>query len=95
VGLVPISTVYTIHHMKILPDLNLATQLIIIQKSAQKPNEIHTNGYASTGLNRPLGIQEVKAPIIFRKSAQERGKVANSTHRPPLSPRDIASTHFC
>jgi len=78
-----------------LSDLNLATQLIIIQKSAQKPNEIHIKGYAITGLNRPLGIQEVKAPIIFRKSAHERGKVANSTHQPPLSPRDITGTHFC
>jgi hypothetical protein len=95
VGLVPISTVYTTHHMKIMSDLNLATQLIIIQKTAQKPNEIHTKGYPITGVNKPLGIQEVQATIIFRKSAHEGGKVANPTHRPHLSPRDIPGTHFC
>lgn len=68
VGLVPISTVYTKHHMKIMSDLNSATQLIIIpQKNEQKPNELYTKGFPITGLNRPFGIQEVETPIIFRK----------------------------
>jgi hypothetical protein len=39
-----------------------------------------------TGLDRPLGLQEVEAPRISRQPAHEGGKVVSSTHRPPLPP---------
>jgi hypothetical protein len=32
---------------------------------------------------------------ISRQSAQEGGKVVSPTHRPPLPPGNIPSTHFC
>jgi hypothetical protein len=37
-------------------------------------------------LYRPIGVQEVQAPIISRQSAGEGGKVISPTHRPPLHP---------
>ena len=39
-----------------------------------------------TGLNGPLGFQEVEVPRISRQSTHETGKVVSPTHRPPLSP---------
>jgi hypothetical protein len=47
--------------------------------------------YPYTGLDRPLGIQDVQAPRI---SAHEGGKVVIPTQRPLSPPRDIAGTHF-
>jgi hypothetical protein len=44
-------------------------------------------------LDRPMGFQEVEAPIISRQSAHEGGKVVSPTHRPPLPPGRIP--HFC
>ena len=40
-----------------------------------------------TGLERPLGLQEVEASRISRQSAHEGDKVVSLTHRPPLTPR--------
>jgi hypothetical protein len=41
-----------------------------------------------TGLDRPLGLQEVEAPRVSRQSAHEGGKIVVShTHRPLLPPR--------
>ena len=40
------------------------------------------------GLYRPLGLQNVEAPRMFRQSTHEGGKVASPTHRPPLQPRE-------
>jgi hypothetical protein len=37
-----------------------------------------------TGLDRPQGLQMVKASRIFRQSAHEGAKVVSTTHRPPL-----------
>jgi hypothetical protein len=51
--------------------------------------------YPITGLDRPLGLQEVEAPRISRQSAHEGGKAVSPTHRPPLLPGDIRGTHFC
>jgi hypothetical protein len=42
--------------------------------------------YPITGLDRPLGLQEVEAPRISRQSALEGGKVVSPTHRPSLPP---------
>jgi hypothetical protein len=36
-----------------------------------------------------VGFQEVEAPTISRQSANEGGKVASPTHRPPLPPKEI------
>jgi hypothetical protein len=46
-------------------------------------------------LERPLGLQDFEAPRIARKSVHEGGKVVSPKHRPPLTPGDIAGTHFC
>jgi hypothetical protein len=40
-----------------------------------------------TGLDRPLGLQEVEAPSISRQSAREGGKVVSPMHGAPLRPR--------
>jgi len=39
-----------------------------------------------TGLGRPLRLQEVEAPRIYRQAAHKGGKVVSPTHRPPLPP---------
>ena len=41
----------------------------------------------STGLDRPFGLQEVKAPRIYRRSASGGGKVIKPTH---LYPQEIS-----
>jgi hypothetical protein len=38
-------------------------------------------------LYRALGLQEVEASRISRKSAHESGKVVRPTHWPPLPPK--------
>ena len=48
-----------------------------------------------TGLDRPLGGQEVETHRISKQSAHEGGKVVSLTHRPPLSRGYIPGTHFC
>jgi hypothetical protein len=47
-----------------------------------------------TGLDRPLGLQEVEVPRISRQSALEGGEAVSITHRPPLPQEDIPGTHF-
>jgi hypothetical protein len=51
--------------------------------------------YPITGLERPLGIQEVEAHRIPRQSEHKGGQVVSPTHGPPLPPGDILGTHFC
>jgi len=51
--------------------------------------------FSITGLDRPLGLQEVEAHRTFKHSAHEGGKVASPTHRPPLTSGDTLDTHFC
>jgi hypothetical protein len=50
--------------------------------------------YPCTGLERPFGLQEIKAPIISRKSAHESGKDVGRMHRPPLTSGEAPGTHF-
>jgi len=50
------------------------------------PCFIHINN-PSTGLEKPLGFQEVEVPRTSRQSAYEGGKVVSPTHRPPLAAR--------
>jgi len=47
--------------------------------------------YPYTGLDRPLGIQDVEGPKI---SAHGGGKFVILTQRPLSPPTDIAGTHF-
>ena len=47
-----------------------------------------------TGLDGPLGLQEVEVPRISRQSTHEGGKVVSPTHRPPLSARRYALYSF-
>jgi hypothetical protein len=55
-----------------------------------------SNSYTITGLDRPLGFQESKAPIISRQSEQQDGKIVRPTYRPPFAPQKISPlTHFC
>jgi len=51
--------------------------------------------YPSTSLDTPLGFQEFEASTISRQRPHEVGKVVSCTQRPPLSPDDTPSTHFC
>jgi len=53
------------------------------------------DSYPVTGLDRPLGFQEVEVPKICRQLAHEGGRVVSTTHQPPLSPGKIPGTHFC
>ena len=43
--------------------------------------------YPCTGLDRPLGLQEVESSRIFRQSAREDRKVISPKQRPSLLPR--------
>jgi hypothetical protein len=51
--------------------------------------------YPFTGMDRPLGLQDVQTLRISRQSAHEGGKVVSPTHRPPLPSGKIPGTHFC
>ena len=56
---------------------------------------VSLDGYPITGLDRPLGLQDVEVPRISRQSAHEGARVVSTTYRPPLSPGNIPGTHFC
>ena len=43
--------------------------------------------YPITGLDRPLGLQQVEVPRISRHSVNEGGKVVSPVHWPPLPAR--------
>jgi hypothetical protein len=43
--------------------------------------------YPITGLDRPLGFQEIEALVISRHWEQEVGKIVSPMYRPPLLPR--------
>jgi hypothetical protein len=53
------------------------------------------NSHPCTGLEKPLKLQEVKAPGISRLSTHVGGKVLSPTYRPPLPTGKIPGTHFC
>jgi hypothetical protein len=54
----------------------------------------HNLSHLTTGLEMPVGLQDVAAPRISGQSAHESVKVPNLGHRLTLPPRDIANTHF-
>jgi len=45
------------------------------------------SSYSITGLDRPLGLQEVKASRISIQSAHRGCMFVSPMHRPPLGPR--------
>ena len=47
-----------------------------------------------TGLERPLGLQEVETPRISIQSAHEGGKFISPTYWLPLVPGDTLGTNF-
>jgi hypothetical protein len=49
----------------------------------------HVSSNPYTGLDWPLGLQEVEASRISRQSAHDGGKVVSPKHRPLLPPREI------
>jgi hypothetical protein len=58
--------------------------------------EIFCNPF--TGLERPLGLQEVEARRISRQSAHENSKVLSHKLWPPLHPHpagDTSGAYFC
>jgi hypothetical protein len=48
--------------------------------------------YPITGLDWPVGLQEVEAHRISRQLAHESGKIVSLMHRPPLPAGDIPGT---
>jgi hypothetical protein len=50
--------------------------------------------YPISGLDKPLGLQQIEASKISRQLAQEGGKVVSPPHQPPSPPGDIAGPHF-
>jgi hypothetical protein len=54
----------------------------------------NTESNPITGLDRPLGFQEVEAHRISRQSAYEGGKVVSPTHWPRLAPRKYSWYSF-
>ena len=44
----------------------------------------YVESYPITGLDRPLGLQQVEVPRILVQSARESGKVVSPWHRSPL-----------
>jgi len=78
-----------IGHSSISPhDVTIKTTLLCILQNKKRYS------YPYPGLDRPLGLREVEASIISRQSAQEGGKIASHTHRPPLPPRRYPSYSF-
>jgi hypothetical protein len=54
-----------------------------------------SKSFPATGLDRPLGFQEVEAPEFLDNRHCEGGKVVSPTHRPSLPAGRIPGTHFC
>ena len=48
-----------------------------------------------TGLDRPRGFQEIKAPRFRDNGREDGGKVVSLTHRPPLPLGNTPGTHLC
>jgi hypothetical protein len=55
---------------------------------------VKVKSYPITGLDRPLGLQEVEGPRISRQLAHDCCKVVRPMHRLPLSPRRYAWYSF-
>jgi hypothetical protein len=60
--------------------------ICILQLISLTVHEVKVWNSPYTGLDRPLGLQEVEAVIIYRQWAHEGGKFVSHTHWPPLPP---------
>ena len=49
--------------------------------------QMYKQSFPFTGTDRPLGLQEVKAPRIPKHLANESGKFVSPMNQPPLPPR--------
>jgi len=61
----------------------------MLRNSPDNENTLESKGsdmksYPSTGLDRPLKLQEIEAPRISRQSAQNVVKVVTPMHQPSL-----------
>ena len=71
----------TLEHLESSTDAELELGVIAVSQSCKS--------YPITGLDRPLGLQEVEWPSISAQSAQEGGKVAIRTDRPLSSAKKV------
>jgi hypothetical protein len=66
---------------------------VTIRVGPQKLNYLQLapcrHSYPCTGLDRPLGLQEVKASRMDRKLAHDGGKIVSPGHRPLLPAQEI------
>lgn len=51
--------------------------------------------YKSTGLEKPLGIQDVAAPRVSRQSADDSGKAVSLMLQPLIPPGYNPVIHLC
>ena len=72
--------------------------LIFIQKRSEKSNEVclrQRTVKVKQSLYRPGQALRVPGGWGSQISRHEGGKIASTTHRPPLRPGKIPGTHFC
>ena len=81
------------HHLRTKLKTITANTHTCFTVSKRKVRRSKTNN-PITGLDRPLGLQEVEDPIIYRQS-EHGDKVVSTRHRPPLPPGDTPGTPFC
>jgi hypothetical protein len=78
--------------------MNLNYKILHVNRWVKITKHHITDGisnFPTTGLDRPLGFQEVEAPEFLDNRHYEGGKVVSPTHRPSLPPGMIPGTHFC
>jgi hypothetical protein len=76
------------------PEFSAFVFILLIKTSQKAVRKRQSNSI--TGLDRPLGFQEVEATRISRQSAHEGGKDVSTKHRPPFTPRgNIPPTQIC
>ena len=65
--------------------LHYSTEIVFKKKSKSVPLQARSG---------PEGFRKLRFPD-FVTTAQDGGKVASLTHRPPLPPGNTPGTHFC
>jgi len=80
--------------MGFMPDSFTDSNLV---ETPETPVQSEFSFLAGLSINRPreaLRAPEFEAPIIFRQTSYEGGKIVSPTYRPPLPAGDIPFTHF-
>ena len=67
---------------------NLASTGIRSPDRPAHSESVYRLSYTITGLDKPRWFQEVEAPVIFRHSSYEGGKLVSPTYRPYSLPRE-------